>query len=144
MVKITNDLLMVADSGLLTILVIDLSSAFDTISHNILLERLAAFGIIGISVTWFESYLSGSTQIVQIKKKKYRSQYCPVIIVVPHGSVLGPLQFISYLLPLGNIFWKFGIQFHGYADDTQLYRPTKLNSTLSSTSLCDCLMEIKC
>ncbi|KAJ8247213.1 hypothetical protein COCON_G00234620, partial [Conger conger] len=68
LVKITNDLLMAADSGLLTILVLlDLSAAFDTISHNILLERLASLGITGTSLVWFTSYLSGRTQFVQLK-----------------------------------------------------------------------------
>ena len=60
LVKITNDLLLVADSGLLTILILlDLSAAFDTISHPLLLDRLAGIGITGAALSWFTSYLTG-------------------------------------------------------------------------------------
>ncbi len=108
--RVTNDLLLSYDRGCISLLVLlDLSTAFDTIDHNILLNRLENYvGISGSALACFKSYLSDHHQFVAVNEEvSYRSQ---VQYGVPQGSVLGTLLFMLYMLP-----------FHGYADDTQLY-----------------------
>ena len=98
---------------------IDLSKAFDTIDHAILLEKLKYYGIQGTALKWFTSYLSHRTQFVQYKDQT--SSKSEITTGVPQGSILGPLLFIIYINDLKNITKSF--KFITYADDTTLIEP---------------------
>jgi hypothetical protein len=121
LLKIKDDIDRGLDQGEGTLLVLlDLSAAFDTIDHGILLDRLQHYvGISGTSLQWFQSYLQDRKQSVAIDRSLSTPQ--DLNIGVPQGSVLGPLLFLVYILPLADIIKRHGVLRHGYADDTQLY-----------------------
>uniref|UniRef100_A0A8P4GNX2 Reverse transcriptase domain-containing protein n=1 Tax=Dicentrarchus labrax TaxID=13489 RepID=A0A8P4GNX2_DICLA len=143
LVKVNNDLLTASDNGLVSVLaLLDLSAAFDTIDHNILLGRLEhQIGIKGTALSWFKSYLSDRSQFVHVNDES--SINTTVSHGVPQGSVLGPILFTLYMLPLGNIIRNHSINFHCYADDTQLYLSIKPNEINQLSKLQTCLTDIK-
>ncbi len=98
LIKIINDIRFNSDSGKISVLVLlDLSAAFDTVDHNILLERLENWvGLSGLALKWFRSYLEGRGYYVSIgeHKSKWTSMTCGV----PQGSILAPLLFSLLLL----------------------------------------------
>ncbi len=78
-----------------------LFSAFDTVCHKILLSRFAEFGISGSALSWFSSYFTDRQYYISLHNSK--SPTVPLKQGVPQGSVLGPLLFILYIQPLGQI-----------------------------------------
>ncbi len=143
LIRVTNDLLLSSDHGCISLLVLlDLSAVFDTIDHNILLNSLDNYvGISGSALAWFKSYLSDHHHFVAVNDEvSYRSQ---VQYGVPQDSVLGPLIFTLYMLPLGDIIRKHGVSFHCYADDTQLYISSWPDEAYQFSKLTECIVDIK-
>ena len=120
LVKVFNDIVIDIDRGRTVILLLlDLSAAFDTVDHLILLNRLGnRFGICGSALAWFKSYLSDRFHLVGIRGA--RSATRPLSCGVPQESVLGPI-YLLYTSPLGDIVRRYNMGFHFYADDTKLY-----------------------
>ena len=96
---------------------LDFSKAFDTINHDILLDKLYHYGIRGKALEWFRSYLSNRQQFVSLNNRDSVMQN--ISCGVPQGSLLGPLLFIIYI----NDFYKSSekLSFILFADDSNLF-----------------------
>ena len=121
LLRVHNDLLISLDTkGAALLVLLDLSAAFDTIDHGILLERLEyAFGLTDSALSWMKSYLSERQQAVVINGTV--SEPKDLKYGFPQGSVLGPRNWKRYSAPIGVIARKHELCVHLYADDTQLY-----------------------
>ena len=118
--SVVNDLLIMLDEGKCGILILlDLSAAFDTVIHSLLLKDLKAIGIEGETLDYLESFLINRTYCVQIEESFSRTKV--LTRGVPQGSVLGPILFCIYTIELMYLLENHGVRFQLFADDTQFY-----------------------
>lgn len=125
LLKITEDILDAMDDSEITLLILlDFSKAFDTVNHRLLIEKLRILGFEDDSCRWMLSYLSDRYQMVKIGNEK--SAFTLMQNGVPQGSILGPLLFLILVSDMRKCIWNGS--YHMYADDTQLYFNSDIDS----------------
>ena len=126
-------------------MLLDLSTAFDTTEHSVIIKRLEhTQGIKDTALDWMRSYFQGRTQAVVISGAS--SDITTLERGVPQGSVIGPKGYSMYTQPLGAILRKHHMDYAIYADDTQCYTLMKPNADWndSSREIEECYQEIHC
>ena len=146
LIHVQNNIMRAMDQGKVGILLLlDMSAAFETVDHNTLLNRLhTELGIGGTALDWFESYLVDRHQVVSIRGEP--SDSCLLRYRVPQGSVLGPQLFTVYISPLGRIIRAHDLDYHLFADDSQLYvfvKPVQANVDGAIGRLEKCCHDIR-
>ncbi len=129
-----------ADSKSSVLILLDLSAAFDTVNHQILLSSLSSLDITGIPLCWFESCLTGRSFKVAWGGEVSKAHQ--LVTGVPQGSVLGPLLFSTYTTSLGAIIQAHDFSYHCYADDTQLYLSFRPDDPTVAARISGCLADI--
>ena len=144
LLRVVNDLLQASDRGCVSILsLLDMSAAFDTTDHNILITGLrSTFGCSGTVLDWFLSYLSCRTQSVFVGH-----QSTPSVLKcgVPQGSVLGSLLFTLYTHSLSTVIHQSGLSYHFFADDFQQMISSFTNQVFFPVLVCclkDCIEHV--
>ena len=142
LLKVTNDIALALDENKAAFLImLDLSAAFDTIDHDILIHRLEhVFGIRGNALQWFRSYISGRKFRVSVGGMF--SDYFDLKYGVPQGSIIGPRVFTMYSQNVASVIRRHGLYFHCYADDVQIY--AIFNPNVPGDAACAIFKLLKC
>ncbi|KAI4893115.1 hypothetical protein NFI96_020622 [Prochilodus magdalenae] len=122
------------------LILLDLSAAFDTANHKILLSVLTDLGITGTAWKWFESYLED--RHFQVAWNGSTSAPCRLSTDVPQGLLLGPFLFSLYTLSLVDVITSHSFSYHCYADDTQLMLSFPSSDTQVCNRISACLTDI--
>ena len=142
LIRVVNDIQRAIDDQCKSILVLlDLSAAFDTIDHEILLERLQfRYGFSNLVLQWFTSYLVDRPQ--RIALDKFSSQPRRLSCGVPQGSIFGPVLFSLYISPLEDVIMAHSLNAMMYTDDSQLYIMSQSNHATALQDLTFCIQDI--
>lgn len=140
-----HDISVSLDKGCCAVLLmLDLSAAFDVIDHDILFRRLEySYGIAGSALRWLHSYLGDRSQRVSIDSTLSEPKFFR--IGLPQGLVLGPKIYCMYAKPIGEICHRNNMNYHCYADDTQIYIMVEPRDNWNDISnrLTTCLNDIQ-
>ena len=146
-IKSFDDMLKCMDEGYtVALLLLDMSAAFDTVDHSLLLQQLNEnYGLTNSVLSWFENYLNNRTCSVHINET-FSNIIC-LLFGVPQGSIVGPILFILYTKHIEHIAAKYGLRVQLYADDTQLYvgfeSMNNFDINLCKERVENCLYEVK-
>ena len=144
LVHLYNDMILTIDRGDIGALVLlDMSAAFDTIDHGIMLDVLRRrFGIQDAALDWFASYFVDRTQVVVTGTDS--SSVCELKIGTPQGSVLGPRSFVTYTEDVSDVFQQHGVLHHLFADDMQGIKHAKPSKVIEvAAELGGCVSAVK-
>jgi hypothetical protein len=147
LLRVQNDLLLSLDQSkgiIMTLL--DLSAAFDTCDHNILMSRLHSnMGFSGSVLNWFHSYLEDRFQSVHVNGAISSPRL--LTFGFPQGSVSGPQDYSYYSAEVPEVALQHGVSVHTYADDTQLYLQFELSSPEEAEAAVvrmeDCIEDVR-
>ena len=150
MLKVKTDMFnAIEDKEVMHLVLLDLSVAFDTVNHNLLLNHLKHhFGMKKKIIKWLFNYLQGHTQKVVLNNTAERvgSESVTPEQGVPQGSGLGPVLFSLYIAHLGDICRRHGFLYHSYADDQQIYFSFKTADMMGKQACIEaletCIQEI--